>query len=105
MIIKKIAKQCREHRTIISMFKGDTLWVGLSFSIRRWSKTPLVAVRSGFFLVALIAPMSFQTETLKDWCDKQRQLIIDVEDYVAQLALEKAEDEALDESQITMEEE
>lgn len=200
MIIKKIAKQCREHRTIISMFKHDTLWVGhyaavyalsglpdmtgeqiavsfdfsekqkkdtnytegetlnlpvedehegewslkppedavingsdmkvfrhggkilfcdaeafeplkdlkenvgLSFSIRMWSKTPLVAVRSGFFLVALIAPMSFQTETLKDWCDKQRQLIVDVEDYVAQLALEKAEDEALDESQVTMEE-
>ena len=28
MIIKKIAKQCREHRTTISMFKADTLWVG-----------------------------------------------------------------------------
>lgn len=200
MIIKKIAKQCREHRTIISMFKSDTLWVGhysaiyalsglpdmtgeqiavsfdfseklkkdtnytegealglpvedkhegeqslnppddavingsdmkvfrhdgkilfcdaesfeplkdlkenvgLSFSIRKWGKTSLVAVRSGFFLVALIAPMSFQAETLNDWCDKQRQLIVDVEDYAVQLALEKAENEALDESQVTMEE-
>ncbi|MBP0983069.1 MAG: hypothetical protein J6A19_05020 [Oscillospiraceae bacterium] len=75
--------------------------VGLFYYLRKWRGSDIIAVHSGLELVALIMPRLMQLDSMKDWCDKQRQLIVDIESYVAQIALEQTEE--ADENQMTIE--